>query len=306
MAREATPYTETNPMALEIDLTVPHAITKQEVDDLQAAQMAMERRAQSLATQLRYDGELTIGAIDDKIRWNKRRSTEAVLELGKCMLLLKELTSHGEFTKRIEMHGFSDRMARKFMSATLKFCKTASKAVLEAAGNQTKLFELLVLDDEEITDLSAGGVVCGLDLDDIGSMSTTELRAALRRARAEASEAEQIKQAQLQAKDKLINGYEERLHRQQAKPPEIRGEEAIKTLEKNARLLASRNTAELCRDLRAVYDAMEDGFPTETAKNAMLGAFHTVIAGVRDAAIEHGLIGHLDGLFPPDPQSSRD
>ncbi|MFX6160357.1 DUF3102 domain-containing protein, partial [Acinetobacter baumannii] len=91
-----------------------------------------------LATQLGYEGALTVGALEDEIRFFQQRTVEAVMELGKRLLILKEITPHGEFNKRVEMLNFTPRMAQKFMSAVLKFSKTNSSSLLQKAGNQTK------------------------------------------------------------------------------------------------------------------------------------------------------------------------
>ena len=56
---------------------------------------------------------------------------------------------------------------------------------MKAAGNQTKLFELLVLDDDEVEELALTGQTGELKLDDIACMSVKELRKALREARAD-------------------------------------------------------------------------------------------------------------------------
>jgi hypothetical protein len=54
-----------------------------------------------------YEGTLTVGALEDEIRFYQRRTVEAILETGKRLNVLKELTPHGEFQKRVEMLGFS-------------------------------------------------------------------------------------------------------------------------------------------------------------------------------------------------------
>lgn len=136
--------------------------------------------ALALATEFAYQGELTEAALEDEIRLYQRRSAEACLELGKRLLLLKELTPHGQFMSRVEALGIQDRMARRFMTAALKFSKSDFKSVLNAAGSQTKLLELTMLDDDEITVLSDGGSVRGVELDTIRSMGVTQLRQALR------------------------------------------------------------------------------------------------------------------------------
>lgn len=142
--------------------------------------------ANALAEQLDYDGAMTVSGLEEEIRFYQRRTVEACLELGKRLLIFKELTPHGEFAIRTELLGISDRMSRKFMSATLKFSKRNSSSVLLAAGTQTKLLELVVLDDEEIDALESGESVRGLKLDTIETMSVSELKKALREAKANA------------------------------------------------------------------------------------------------------------------------
>ncbi|MDU2409747.1 MAG: DUF3102 domain-containing protein, partial [Acinetobacter junii] len=154
-----------------------------------------------LATQLGYDGSLTVGALEDEIRFYQRRTVEACLELGKRLILLKELTPHGEFKQRIEMLNINERTARRFMTTALKFNKTDNLSVLNAAGNQSKLLELLVLDDEEIIELSNGGSVNGITLDDIDRMTASELRKNLRDAKSAIEAKEQV----IRTKDQRAN-----------------------------------------------------------------------------------------------------
>lgn len=167
----------------------------------------ISENAIAVARQVGYDGTLTVGAIEDEIRFYQRRSIEACLELGKRMLVLKELTLHGEFEKRVEMLGFSSRMARKFMSATLKFSNRNSNSVLTSAGTQTKMLELLVLDDGEIEALESGDSVRGLTLDKIETLSVSELKKALR----EANERIEAKDAVIKDKSEKINQQSEQL-----------------------------------------------------------------------------------------------
>ena len=130
----------------------------------------------NLALSLGYEGALTVGALEDEIRFYQQRSVEAVLELGKRLLILKEITPHGEFTKRIEMLGISKRTAQRFMSVVLKFSKTTSMSLLEKSGNGTKLLELMVLDDDDIDVIDQGGSIGDVNLDSIETMSVRELK----------------------------------------------------------------------------------------------------------------------------------
>ena len=134
--------------------------------------------AQALAVELGYDGALSVGALEDEIRFYQRRTVEACLELGKRLLLLKEMTPHGDFSQRLNLLGFADRTARRFMQAAAKTAKSANLAVLSTQVKSASAFlELVTEDDDTLENLK--------ELDDIDSMSASQLRAALRDAREE-------------------------------------------------------------------------------------------------------------------------
>jgi myosin heavy subunit len=176
-----------------------------------------------LATQLGYQGSLTVGALEDEIRFYQQRSVEAVMELGKRLLILKEMTPHGEFSKRIEMLGISKRTAQRFMSVVLKFSKTTSMSLLEKSGNGTKLLELMVLDDDDIEIIDAGGSIGDVNLDSIETMSVRELKKALREAREEnqkLKDSDQAKDLILQKKDQKLNELDTKLTKLES-PAEI-------------------------------------------------------------------------------------
>jgi hypothetical protein len=141
-----------------------------------------------LAAQSGYEGALTVGALEDEIRFYQQRSVEAVLELGKRLLILKEITPHGEFTKRIDMLGISKRTAQRFMSVVLKFSKTTTLSLLEKSGSGSKLLELMVLDDDDIDVIDQGGSIGDVSLDTIETMSVRELKKALRDAKSDIEE----------------------------------------------------------------------------------------------------------------------
>jgi hypothetical protein len=124
---------------------------------------------------------------------NMRRSVEACLEVGRGLRVLKEACQHGDFVQRLDALGIETRVAQKFMQSAGKFSKTPSTALLKAAGGQGKLFEMLVLDDEQIEELELTGQTGELTLDDVATMSVKELRAALREAKEES-----------RAKDRLL------------------------------------------------------------------------------------------------------
>lgn len=137
-----------------------------------------------LAENYHYQGELSVGALEDRIRFYQRRTVEDILELGKCLLILKEMCPHGEFGTRVELLGFSLRTAQKFMQATLKI-KSEFNSLLKVVESQTKLLELIALDDDQLEALNNGETIADINLDDIERMTATELKKALKQARAE-------------------------------------------------------------------------------------------------------------------------
>lgn len=130
--------------------------------------------------------------IQRDISANMRRSVEACLEIGKGLRVLKEACQHGAFMARLEVLGMEQRVANRFMQAAMKFSKWTAPSTLGVIGNQSKLFEMLVLDDEQIEELELTGQTGDLKLDDIADMSMKELRAALRNERAEHAATEKL------------------------------------------------------------------------------------------------------------------
>ena len=170
----------------------------------QTTEVALSGHAQKLGTlaaQLGYEGSLALGSLEDEVRFYQQRTVESCMEIGKRLLLIKEQTPHGEFNKRIEMLNFTPRMAQKFMSAVLKFSKTNSNSLLQKAGNQTKLLELVMLDDDEIELIEQGGSIGDVSLDTIETMSVRELKKALRDAKADIDAKEQV----IKTKDQKAN-----------------------------------------------------------------------------------------------------
>lgn len=149
------------------------------IESAQEALAVMDQEAQArvraVALSVGYEGTLTVGALEDEIRFYQRRTVEAILETGKRLMVLKEMTPHGEFERRVEMLGFTTRTARRFMQAAAKTANSANLAVLSTqVKNGSAFLELVTHDDDTLESLK--------DMDDIDRMSASELRAALRQA----------------------------------------------------------------------------------------------------------------------------
>lgn len=117
------------------------------------------------------------------------QSAEAMLEAGKRLVILKENEPHGEFTTILEDQlGLAPQVARRMMQASIKFLGIGDalpkRSTLSVLG-KGKLYELMVLDDDDLDELADGGTIAGASFDDIDRMSVRELRKALREKRDE-------------------------------------------------------------------------------------------------------------------------
>lgn len=165
------------------------ALMRVEEGAIALEQTQRESAVRAVAQQLGY--QLPMEHIDPDliqrdIAANMRRSVEACLEVGRGLRVLKEACEHGEFTMRLEALKVDRVVAWKFMQAAARFSNVSStKHLTEAIGGQTKLFEMLVLNDEQLEELELTGQTGELSLDDVASMSLKDLRAALRKERQE-------------------------------------------------------------------------------------------------------------------------
>ncbi|WP_374351633.1 hypothetical protein [Chitinimonas sp.] len=192
-------FVEATPVAMaEQEVRMREAIDQQEV--------TVRAVAAKLGYQLPADCT-DPDLIQRDIAINMRRSVEACLEVGRGLRVLKEACQHGQFSARLDVLGIEPRVAQRFMATASKFGNTVSPPLLKAIGNQTKLFEMLVLDDEQIEELELTGQTGELTLDDVASMSVKELRAALRKAREDIG----LKQRVIDAKEEKLNALDRRL-----------------------------------------------------------------------------------------------
>lgn len=240
-----------------------------------------ETRVRAVAVQLGYqlpadctDPDL----IQRDIAANMRRSVEACLEVGRGLQVLKIACGHGSFIERLDVLGLEDRVARRFMQSAAKFASLGSNSALtKALGNQSKLFEMLVLDDEELQELELTGQTGELSLDDVATMSVKELRKALRETR-------QDKEAQgrvLADKNARIDELATRLAKQPLVPVLPPDEEA-KQLRQEISLLAFEAEAVLLGKLREGFNKLVE---------------HGQSTGMDHLLFKTGLVAHLDAVL---------
>ena len=217
--------------------------------------------------------------IQRDIAANMRRSVEACLEVGRGLLVLKQACEHGQFMSRLDVLGIETRVAQRFMQSAAKFSNAASTPLLAAAGNQTKLFELLVLDDEQVEELTLTGQTGELKLDDIASMSVKELRAALREAREE----DKTKDEMLSEKGKLLDAERAKSKRIQSVPPD----KVIDQLRKEVTSIANDARGAIIGQLRAGLAAIQEhhqihGGDSVLWSAGIVGQLFKDLSGLRD------------------------
>lgn len=171
-----------NPPAVVLDPAIDHEAVAKSHSDLNTLSIMnaeAHENAIALAEQVGYSGSLNLDVLESGIAESQGRVAFELFAIGARLLLLKELCSHGEFADRCARVGYEGSVARRLMQATLKLGNRATSHDLERLG-KSKLFELLVLDDDELDAITSGGSARGIVMDDADRMSVKELRAALR------------------------------------------------------------------------------------------------------------------------------
>lgn len=273
--RGRTPNVPAAPAAAEL---LPAVATRMEAtqDQLSTVLAEQQTRVRAVAATLGYmlpadatDPDL----IQRDISANMRRSVEACLQVGMGLCVLKAACPHGEFMSRLDVLGIEARVAQRFMQSANKFSNAASTPLLKAIGNQTKLFEMLVLDDEQIEELELTGQTGELKLDDVATMSVKELRAKLREARQEKTAVEKV----LETKNKQID----KLQLVHVLPPE----ELLHEVKKKALSVSHDALGALRGGVRQALAAINDA-PDEPNKAvfmaAMLGELQAELNAIRD------------------------
>lgn len=216
--------------------------------------------------------------IQRDIAANMRRSVEACLEVGRGLQVLKASCIHGEFINRLDVLGLDRKVAVKFMTSATRFASLGSNAALtKAIGSQSKLFEMLVLEDEEIQELELTGATGELTLDDVATMSVKELRKALREAREDKKALQQVAASK---NDKI-----DELSAQLAKKPLVivlPPDQEAKQLRQEVTALAFEAEADITGKLR-------EGFAKLQAHADSHGADHT--------SFKAGLVAHLERML---------
>lgn len=227
--------------------------------DAQAVALAesqQDARVRAVAAQVGYQlpSDCTDpDMIQRDIAVNMRRTAEAMLQIGLGLICLKESCQHGEFAARLEVLRFEPRVAQQYMKVAKKLANTnTSSHLIKVIDSQSKLLELIVLDDDELEELALTGETGELKLDDVAGMSVRELKKAIRELRAEKDASEKL----LAHKNKQIDDLA-----------------LVKSGAPDARLAAIRE--EVTRQMNDV-------------RGALVGKFTAAVEAIDQHYIEHG------------------
>lgn len=216
--------------------------------------------------------------------------THAVFELGKRLILLKEHEPHGEFVEIVEKRfRMAPRRAQEIMQAVVKFLAPSITSKARAPAllglSKAKLLELLAEPDDHIEALADGGTLAGLDIDDITSMSSNQLRKQLRSARQDAV-----------AKDKMISDAAAKIKEYELKSDLLERDEAEALNELRCDALG---VEQMIAKMLATVDRVMSSPPTEAAELAARQTLDYVVQRLVDGCMKRGITVDLAERVEP-------
>lgn len=230
---------------------LPQEVVSRVAEDQNAASEHREAVLAQFADGLPYDRKFFV----EKCRTHMARSADEALAAGRCLIVLKEFSPHGEWLPTLEEIGVDRTLAKRMMQAAVKFSNGAlTHHLIEAAKSKTRLFELMVLEDDELAALSEGETVLGITLDDVDRMPVSQLRKTLREARANNEALAEVLDDTRAERDRAKHDLAAAKRRIKT----MAADEAEKELRKEAASVAFSAEVVLTHDLREVCTTMLD------------------------------------------------
>lgn len=242
-----------------------------------------------VAQRLHYQGPLQPDMLEMGVRDQQQRGVQAVLAIGAMLTLLREQCEHSDYEARLARLGFERSLAWRFQQAALKFAD-ASPKVLDAIGSQSKVFELLVLDDEELDAFKSGDTVRGITLDKYATMTVSDARRTLRDQAATLKAKDQL----IKDKSARIDELTEALHRRASSEPAEREKAQLDLL--RADCLAAETA--LLRALATIDTTMQEP-ATEAAELAARHSVDYLVQKLVDACLSRGITVDLAERVSP-------
>ena len=218
-------------------------------NQLAVATLEQNERVRALAKQLNYQGSTDPGALENSARDAAEYLGKSIYMLGSCLILLKEASDHGSFLAALERLNTTPRSAQRYMAMAQRFANTTMSSHLEKLG-YSKMAELLPLDDEQAGELAELGQTGELALDDVARMSVKELRAAVRKERAEATK----QKSQVER----LTAVNTELHEEARLVKRLPANEALAKLKKEAASIAADAEGAILGGLRQALIAINN------------------------------------------------
>lgn len=150
---------------------------KAKVDEQEAERLALVEKCEGDEP---YDKEAYIR----EIKFLKKQTAESIIEIGKRLLIIRE-KEPGHFMKTVEDEiGIPYKTAQRFMNAALKASRFP-QIQISRLDRLSNVYTLLEAPEEDLIELNETGIMAGKTMDEFRAMSVKEMRATIRRQRAE-------------------------------------------------------------------------------------------------------------------------
>mgnify|MGYP006889688710 FL=1 len=274
----------------------PEFIGKTPDDENQALETMHERQLQ-LVEQFGDGLPWHLDHYEAAIRREVRRGCESFLRAGSYLVVARECALHGEWRGMLDRLGIEESQARRMMEAARRIQSLPNRAtshdLIQAAGNQSKLIELLSLPDDQFTELAVTGEAGDLSIDEIEAMSTRELREAIREARADIAAKDERNQKLTEAVERAKENEAKAKRKWQAGTPDEQLQTLLRELEGAANsvrfaIAAGSEEVGLSAAIIAVINHAEDNNLNVDAQVA--GVISDLINDLRTVR-DHDLVG---------------
>ena len=199
-----------------------------------------------------FEGEVTA------IRNDLTTSANSMLSAGCRLLRLKEHEGHGRFMKALDEIGLEARTAQRLMNTAMKFVADNGSVKYPRLLQQSvsKIYELALLDDDDLKDLDEGKSVAEIEVDEIDRMTVRDLRKKIRDAKKEREALESV----IKAKNEKLDELEKEMalkEKSATEPVEVVLPPMDATLLKNEIETLATDSFDLYRKLTSLADRLE-------------------------------------------------
>lgn len=145
-----------------------------------------------------------------EIKFFMVQTVQGFIEMGKRLVVLKEMEGHGRFYACLDEMGIHPRSACNYMAVAKKLAnrkRISDLKIIDLKEGVGKLYALLDIPEEELAEFDETGELRGLTMDEIDALSVRELKARLRQRN------QQIEQGtlQLQEANRRVDALEEEI-----------------------------------------------------------------------------------------------